>query len=134
MTLPPQIRDPLKLCPCVFALWETHRNALWEEHKIHTSTIETLRDIARQRYYVEKKVSRTLKSFHLPQPKKQLALAYDIVPASLLTEPGWGEHSPLWDVVGAVGESVGMEWGFALWGWDRPHFQLSSGCRCSELP
>jgi len=127
--LPPQIKDPLKLCPCVRKRYESLR-VKSIEMDLPLTLIETLRDMQRQVHYVNIGVSKTLLSKHLPQPPHNLSLAFDIVPTSLLTEPGWDGSSPLWGRMGLLGQSSGLLWGFRLWGWDKPHFHLPK-CECT---
>jgi hypothetical protein len=51
-------------------------------------------------------------------------LAFDIVPQEYKAQVDWNPSGPLWPRVGAIGESLGLEWG-GRWGDpDRPHFQL----------
>lgn len=121
----PQIKDPFKLCPCV----RTKYFSLKEKTKEPLTLIETLRDMSRQIHYVNIGVSKTMFSKHLPQPPNNLSLAFDVVPTSLLTEPLWDTHSPLWEKLGRLGESLGLSWGYRLWGWDKPHFHLPK-CEC----
>lgn len=52
--------------------------------------------------------------------------AFDVVPLNVEGQPEWG--SPQWERVGAMGRSLGLEWG-GDWKTfkDRPHFQLPGG-------
>jgi len=61
-------------------------------------------------------------------------LAFDVAPVEYLSLPDWNPAGPLWPKVGAIGKSVGLEWGGD---WpdkkkDRPHFQLT-GAPIQEL-
>ena len=61
-------------------------------------------------------------------------LAFDVVPTEYISLPDWNPTGPLWAKVGAIGKSVGLEWGGD---WpdkkkDRPHFQLT-GAPIQEL-
>jgi peptidoglycan L-alanyl-D-glutamate endopeptidase CwlK len=61
-------------------------------------------------------------------------LAFDVAPVEYLSMPDWNPAGPLWPKVGAIGKSVGLEWGGD---WpdkkkDRPHFQLT-GAPIREL-
>lgn len=54
------------------------------------------------------------------------SLAFDIVPV-VKGDLVWGTRGvdgALWDYVGAIGESVGLEWGGSWRFKDRPHFQM----------
>jgi len=130
MSLSPQDRDPLHLCPCVLERYEAVRDSLWDEWGIHITLIETLRQIDRQIHYVKMGASRTMKSFHLPQPPKNLSLAFDAVPTSLLTIKGWDPLSKDWVRYGVTGEEHGLKWG-GRWKrlQDRPHLYLPK-CLC----
>ena len=59
-------------------------------------------------------------------------LAFDVVPTELLSLPDWNPASPLWAKVGAIGKSVGLEWGGDWKKKDLPHFQLT-GAPIREL-
>lgn len=55
-------------------------------------------------------------------------LAFDVVPVAYKTLPDWNPAGPLWQKVGAIGKSFGLEWGGD---WtpakrDLPHFQLTA--------
>jgi len=66
-------------------------------------------------------------SFH------QYRLAYDCVPLDY-GKPVWDDKHPIWQVVGQLGESVGLEWGGH---WKRfreyPHFQYTLGLDAKYL-
>lgn len=93
-------------------------------------TIETMRDLARQTWYVETGVSRTMHSLHLPQPPTDLARAFDLCPYDYLIIKNWNPGGKLWRVMGDAGRGLGLEWG-GDWPTfkDQPHFQLSK-CAC----
>lgn len=61
-----------------------------------------------------------LLSFH------NYGLAFDIVPAAYLNEPDWNPEGDLWPFIGALGKSLGLEWGGDWSDPDRPHFQLTA--------
>lgn len=122
-------RDPAKLCPCI-RLLHTQFIAHFDTRGVRVQTIETLRDLERQRWYVKTRVSRTLRSFHLPQPPLQLSLAFDVAPRAYLSMKGWNPGGLLWDEMGALGHTLGLQWGGDWAGWkDKPHFQLPA-CQC----
>lgn len=53
-------------------------------------------------------------------------LAFDAVPLDYLSFPDWNPSGPLWNKIGAIGQSVGLEWGGTWKKKDLPHFQLSA--------
>jgi len=71
---------------------------------------------------VEEGVSQTMDSYHL------YGLAVDLVPY-IDGHPNWDEAACL--IVGEAAKEViqahglALEWGYELWGWDMPHFQLT---------
>lgn len=122
-------RDPDKLCPCIRGPYNKFI-ARFAVRDVWIQTIETMRDLERQKWYVETGVSHTLQSFHLPQPPSNLSLAFDVVPHAYALVKGWNPGGPLWQEMGTEGKQLGLEWG-GDWPTlrDRPHFQLSK-CRC----
>lgn len=127
--------DPTKLCPCVQERYEDVR-AGCEQQGFRVVTIETLRDLERQHYYLSIGVSKTLKSLHLPQPPNQLALAVDACPEPYLKVKGWAPGADLWLKYTALARAAGLECG-ADWrgkdrGWDWPHLQLPV-CLCQKI-
>ena len=61
-------------------------------------------------------------------------LAFDVAPVEYLSLPDWNPAGPLWSKVGAIGKSVGLEWGgdWPAKKRDLPHFQLT-GAPIREL-
>lgn len=59
-------------------------------------------------------------------------LAFDVVPTEYISLPDWNPAGPLWPKVGAIGKSVGLEWGGDWKNKDLPHFQLT-GAPIREL-
>lgn len=59
-------------------------------------------------------------------------LAFDVSPIEYLSMPDWNPTSPLWAKIGAIGKSVGLEWGGDWKKKDLPHFQLT-GAPIREL-
>jgi peptidoglycan L-alanyl-D-glutamate endopeptidase CwlK len=53
-------------------------------------------------------------------------LAVDIVPRPYRSLPNWNPEGPLWDRIGAIGKSIGLEWGGDWSSKDLPHFQLTA--------
>lgn len=131
MKLPPQNRDPQRLCPCIrgayFALLDSA-----EDNGILLTTIETIRQLERQAYYVNIGASRTMNSKHLPQPPNNLALAFDVVPTAYLKERHWHPKGEYWQTLGRIAEKLGLTWGGTWESFvDLPHFQADE-CFCPE--
>lgn len=59
-------------------------------------------------------------------------LAFDVAPIEYLSLPDWNPTGPLWAKIGAIGKSVGLEWGGDWQKKDLPHFQLT-GAPIREL-
>lgn len=59
-------------------------------------------------------------------------LAFDVVPTSYISLPDWNPAGELWPKIGAIGKSVGLEWGGDWKKKDLPHFQLT-GAPIREL-
>ncbi len=88
------------------------------------TVIEGVRTKERQKELYEAGFSKTMNSRHLT------GHAVDIVPYPIPED--WSEYSEKqW---GRIAEAmlcaaemfgVDLEWGYAEWGWDKPHFQLS---------
>ena len=85
--------------------------------------IEGLRTKARQSDLVRKGFSKTMNSRHLT------GHAVDIVPYPIAHRLSYPDH--MWEDVSkamlqAADElGVDLEWGYASWGWDKPHWQLT---------
>jgi len=109
MSVPPQIRDTEKLCPCIRGRYR-HLVDIAMARGIYLVTIETLRHPDRQKYYVRIRVSWTLKSKHLSQPPFGLSLAVDCVPQDYLTHPLWNPEGVQWEEVGEIAETLGLHW------------------------
>lgn len=62
----------------------------------------------------------------------QYRVAFDVVPI-VAGKPVWSDRK-LWERIGALGESLGLEWG-GRWKTlvDRPHFQLTGGKTRKQL-
>jgi peptidoglycan L-alanyl-D-glutamate endopeptidase CwlK len=82
--------------------------------------IEGVRTLEMQRQYVASGASRTMKSRHLT------GHAVDLAP--FLGTIRWEEalFDPIAAAMKVSAKTLGapIQWGFDLWGWDRPHFQL----------
>ena len=91
--------------------------------KVDFGVTEGVRSMKRQRKLVKQKRSKTLKSYHLN------GLAEDLVP--------YIEGNYRWDNIEAFEEiakamnivirkhGLNIQNGFAMWGWDRPHWQMT---------
>lgn len=134
MPLSPQCRDVLMLCRCVRHKHRQLVNAC-RDREIYLATVETLRALDRQEYYVELGVSWTTdprKAKHLPQPPYQLSLAFDVVPNGYLSHPLWNPDGSEWDAIIEEAELFSLKSGFTMWGKDKPHFHLEE-CACDLL-
>ena len=54
------------------------------------------------------------------------ALAFDVVPRAYKSLPNWNPSGPYWKTLGAIGRSLGLEWGGDWSKPDLPHFQLTA--------
>ena len=87
------------------------------------TVIEGLRTRARQKELVRKGFSKTMNSRHIT------GHAVDIVPYPIAHRLNYPDY--MWDdVADSMLEAarildVDLEWGYAKWGWDKPHHQLS---------
>ena len=85
--------------------------------------IEGLRTLSRQKQLVAKGFSKTLNSKHI------VGRAVDIIPHPV---PGdWDQYTiEQWAMiakamkVAAAEQGVALEWGYDIWKWDKPHYQL----------
>jgi hypothetical protein len=117
--LSPQVKDPLKLCPCVGGRWMLLRDRC-AAAGIPLTLIETLRQPDRQEHYVQIGVSWTARSKHLPQPPNGLSLAFDAAPTEYLALKNWNTNGPLWDRVAEISGDLGLIWGV----WKRNKYQV----------
>ena len=86
------------------------------EHGIPVMIVDVLRTPAQQAINVAAGVSWTLKSLHLPQPPSMKSLAIDLCPYAQYDLHGpdklaWSETDPAWQLLGALGQSLGLKWG-----------------------
>lgn len=131
MTISPLQKDPELLCPCVKHKHRLLVNAC-RDRGVYLVTVETLRALDRQRYYIRIGVSWTMNSKHLPQPPHQRSLAFDVVPNGYLSHPLWNPEGEEWDVLIEEAERLGLKSGFTMWGKDKPHFHQEE-CGCDLL-
>lgn len=118
------------LCPCVRERFKRVKRD-FEADGDALQVIETLRDLERQKHYKAIRVSKTLKSKHLPQPPNGLALAVDAAPKAYLAMQGWNPAGSLWARYHDLIEGHGLKSGYLQWGWDHPHAYLDK-CECGE--
>lgn len=95
---------------------------------------EGLRTMAKQKEYVRTGASKTLKGRHVAENNQcQLSCAVDLWALNDLDNDGdldinWvmKNYQPIATAMKAAARELGIpiEWGFDLWGWDAPHFQL----------
>ena len=127
-------RDPQYLCECIKAKHLALLDWAWEQD-IELTTIETARDLERQKHYKKIGASRILRSKHLVSASSAPAagsLAFDIAPTEYLALKAWNPRGPLWQKLGKTGEKLGLTWG-GRWASfpDLPHFQLEK-CTCEK--
>src|SRR3990167_4723882 len=91
----------------------------------HLLVIETLRSPEQQTQNILNGVSWTKKSRHLAQPGCNKAHAIDVAPRYLLAEKNWAPSHPDWELLGVLGESLGLSWGGRWKHRDCPHFEVN---------
>lgn len=68
------------------------------------------------------------------QSMHNFGLAFDVVPVDDSRQPIWDDRSHLWNLIGAEGKRLGLEWGGD---WvslkDKPHFQYTEGLTLAQL-
>lgn len=100
----------------------------WEEQDALHAKGRTIPPLGRK-YFVTR--ARGGQSYH------NFGLAFDIVVLDAVTKAGWEDDHPGWRIAGALGKSVGLEWG-GDWAKlkDLPHFQYTGGLslpQCRDL-
>jgi peptidoglycan LD-endopeptidase CwlK len=90
--------------------------------------VDTLRSSQEQAENIKKGVSWTTNSKHLPQPPSGLSYAIDICPYEIYNLHGpdklqWNNSEPAWQVLGKIGESLGLRWGGRWQKKDMGHFE-----------
>ena len=78
--------------------------------------LDTVRTEAEQEENIQRGVSWTKNSKHLPQAPEMRAEAIDVAPYAMyqLTGPDklqWDSNDPVWEKIGKIGESLGLVWG-----------------------
>lgn len=82
-----------------------------EAASIPLTVITTLRSQAEQDHAVAVGRSWTRHSKHLPQPPLGKALAVDVVPTHLMSQPNWAPTDPAWWIVAKIGIGLGLRSG-----------------------
>ena len=100
----------------------------WEEQDALYAKGRTIPPLG-PKYFVTR--ARGGQSYH------NFGLAFDIVVLDAVTKAGWDDDHPGWQIAGALGKSVGLEWG-GNWARlkDLPHFQYTGGLslpQCREF-
>ena len=103
------------------------------EAKVPVLIVDTLRTEAEHAVNMLNRTSRVSRSKHLPQPPGGKSLAIDVVPYEEYRRVGpdklaWNAALPEWDVLGAIGEGLGLRWGGRWFDPHDPgHFELPVG-------
>lgn len=92
--------------PLAIALLQNAKDA-----GIDCMVVDTDRTPKEQTQKIIDHVSWTEHSKHEPQPPEMKSEAIDICPLVLLGTKFWSPDSPLWQLLGPIGESLGLEWG-----------------------
>lgn len=58
-------------------------------------------------------------------------VAIDLVPVNMGL-PAWNDHRR-YEAIARIARELGFEWGFALWGFDMPHFQYTQGLSIKDF-
>lgn len=89
---------------------------------------DCVRTLKRQHELVESGASKTLDSYHLLQEETGYSHAVDLYPSGYksidaIPNEAWFQ---LASAMESAAERLGIKvnWGYAMWGWDKPHFQL----------
>ena len=101
------------------------------EAGIPVMIIDTLRTQQEQEANLAKGVSWTPNSLHLPQKPDGKALAIDVCPYGVYQLHGpdklaWDANEPAWQVLGKIGETLGLGWGGRWKQKDMGHFEYRS--------
>ena len=92
--------------------------------------VDTLRTPEEQEQNILKGVSWTKNSRHLPQEPSGKSDAIDLCPYSEFSLHGpdklqWNGEDPVWEKIGEIGESLGLEWGGRWKQRDLGHFKYN---------
>lgn len=58
-------------------------------------------------------------------------VAFDLVPV-LFFIPIWNSHKR-YDAIARIALALGFQWGFQMWGFDKPHFQYTQGLSIEDF-
>lgn len=123
-------RDPALLHPILQVLVKEFMR-IAKSQGVSCGISGTVRDKVRQDYYYNVKHTTTVKggySYH------QYGIAVDIVPLDSKGNLSWPDPDPRWAKLGAIGQSIGFDWGGAWAGFvDRPHYEVTFGLSCAQL-
>lgn len=91
--------------------------------------VDVMRTEQEQEVNIAKGVSWTKNSKHLPQPPDKKSLAIDICPYEQYQLHGpdklqWDNKDTAWQVLGHIGEGLGLRWGGRWIQKDMGHFEL----------
>lgn len=97
------------------------------EAGVHVMFVDTLRTREEQAENIRKGVSWTKNSRHLPDAQGK-SNAFDVVPYSVFQLHGpdkvqWDANDPAWNVMGEIGEKLGLVWGGRWKQKDLGHFE-----------
>lgn len=97
---------------------------------IELAVVETYRTVAKQNEY--RKLGKIYTRSTGGRSKHQYGLAIDVVPV-IDSVPSW-HNEPVWEKVGAIGETLGLRWG-GRWGhpYDPGHFEWSGGVTAASM-
>jgi hypothetical protein len=122
--------DNLKTCQSLNGLKDRFRKKVEifqkEIEKYGVFIVETTRNLERQQYLYKEGYSRVdgvhQKSLH------QLGLAVDIAfkddpRTEQIEKQLYPADMKKWREVADIGKALGIDWGYDLWNWDKPHFQ-----------
>ncbi len=99
-----------------------------KETPIDFTIIESVRCYEKQKMYMQKGVTKTMRSKHIPKSNKSgLCEAIDIAPYPI----NWGDIERFKKLSCHIKEtaknlSINIVWG-GDWGWDYPHYELKGG-------
>ena len=118
-------RSIFDLCDCIRPIAQQLLRESHEKFGWGMVIVDTIRTPEEQCQNIINKVSWTDRSKHLPQPGCNKSHAIDLAPSHLIAMKNWGPAHPDWDTLGALGESLGLEWGGRWKQRDAPHFQVT---------
>lgn len=117
-------RNLSDLCDCIRPKAEQLLRKAHEELNWTMVVVDTVRTPEEQQENIRLKVSWTTKSDHLPQPVCGKSHAVDIAPYHLTQKKNWAPDHPDWEILGRMGEGIGLYWGGRWKKRDCPHFGM----------